>query len=588
MRKWWRHLKKGGRLLVVTSGVTTLLGIVTILAFGLAYWGKILPGVDVLGVKVGNRTGEEAALMVETRIAKGDWKLKMTYGERDWEVTAEDLGIKVDVPATVNLAWAVGRQGNLGERVGSAAESYFSGKRIGLVVKIEEEKLNKFTTLVAEEVDVPLVQPSMSLITKGGKKIIGVQRGQDGVEVDKDWLRREIVGRAQRLDGEAWPLQVKNLQVSLDEVGVEAAQKRAEGMVGKTLVFKLEKDQWVWQDGQLVGLMEVRPDGGFEEAAVRSAVEALAENVNRQPENAAFTFEDGRVSVFRPGRDGLELKEDELIAAVRGSFEQLGAEKEVVLEVAVEKTAPEVATGDVNNMGIKELVGRGKSSYSHSIPNRIHNVALAANRINGVVVPPGEVFSFNEAVGEISAATGYKSAYVISGGRTILGDGGGVCQVSTTLFRAILDAGLPIEERKAHAYRVGYYEEDSLPGIDATVYNPSADLRFKNDTDNYLLIQTHPDSVNRKLVIDIYGTKDGRVVEMSKPKLWGQTPPLPTVYQDDPTLPAGTTKQVDWSAWGAKTSFDYKVVKNGEVIYEKTFYSHYRPWAAVFLRGTKI
>jgi len=203
-------------------------------------------------------------------------------------------------------------------------------------------------------------------------------------------------------------------------------------------------------------------------------------------------------------------------------------------------------------------------------------------------VAPGEEFSFNSAVGDISRASGYQTAYIISGGKTVLGDGGGVCQVSTTVFRAALNAGLPITERKAHAYRVGYYEQDSKPGIDATVYNPTADLKFLNDTGNHILIQTKVDTVNLKMNVKIYGTKDGRVSEVSEPKISSQSSPLPTIYEDDPTLPVGQTKQIDWSAWGAKVSFNYKVSKDNVTVFEKTFYSNYQPWAAVYLRGTKI
>ncbi len=199
---------------------------------------------------------------------------------------------------------------------------------------------------------------------------------------------------------------------------------------------------------------------------------------------------------------------------------------------------------------------------------------------------PGEEFSFNKAVGDISRATGYQQAYIISGGRTVLGDGGGVCQVSTTTFRAAMDAGLPITERKAHAYRVGYYEQDSAPGVDATVFSPTADLKFLNDTGNYILIQEMVDTKNLSMKVEIYGTSDGRKSTITKPRISSQLPPPPTLYVDDPTLPAGTLKQVDWSAWGAKVAFDYKVEKNGVVTYEKTFVSSYQPWQAIYMRGT--
>ncbi|MEK9207877.1 MAG: VanW family protein, partial [Patescibacteria group bacterium] len=241
----------------------------------------------------------------------------------------------------------------------------------------------------------------------------------------------------------------------------------------------------------------------------------------------------------------------------------------------------------VNKMGIKELIGSGTSLFQHSIETRIYNVNLAASRINGVLVSPGDTFSFAKSVGDVSSLTGYKQAYIIENGKTVLGDGGGVCQVSTTLFRAALNSGLPIVERNAHAYRVGYYEQDSPPGIDATVYVPSVDLKFKNDTGNYILIQSIIDPEELRLTFMIYGTKDGRISELSTPVVTNQTPAPPDKFEDDPNLPKGQIKQIDFAASGANVYFTRTVTKDGKVIIADKFSSNYRPWQAVYLRGTK-
>ena len=215
-----------------------------------------------------------------------------------------------------------------------------------------------------------------------------------------------------------------------------------------------------------------------------------------------------------------------------------------------------------------------------------HNVALTAAKLNGILLAPGETFSFNQTIGDVSAETGFQQAYIIKEGRTVLGDGGGVCQDSTTMFRAALDAGLEIVQRNAHAYRVSYYEQNSPAGIDATVYSPSPDFKFKNDTPAHILIQTTVNTGANYLKIEVYGTSDGRVSTISNARLWDQVPPPPALYQDDPSLPNGQVKQIDWEAWGAKAAFDWKVVRGSETLHEKTFYSNYRPWQAVYLRGT--
>ena len=241
-----------------------------------------------------------------------------------------------------------------------------------------------------------------------------------------------------------------------------------------------------------------------------------------------------------------------------------------------------------NKFGIKELIGRGEASFAGSIPGRITNIKIATGHINGTLVPPNEVFSFGNAVGDISAATGYDYAYIISEGRTVLGTGGGVCQVSTTVFRAALNAGLPIVTRTAHAYRVHYYEEGGAPvGLDATVYPPAVDLKFKNDTPGYILITSQIDLSGQNLYFNIYGTSDGRTVKLNGPVISNYTSAPAAKYQDDPTLPKGVTKQVDWSAPGSTVIFERVVERGGQVINTDKFISNYRPWQAVYLVGTK-
>lgn len=328
----------------------------------------------------------------------------------------------------------------------------------------------------------------------------------------------------------------------------------------------------------------------YSEEKLLKKLEPLTKDIEKKPVEALFTFENGKVLAFRPSKNGQTLDKDYLLKTIKDkAFTVVNSKKSenIFLTLKTKTVEPNITTDKVNNLGIKEMIGYGTSLFAHSIPGRIHNVTLAASRINGILVPPGQTFSFNKTIGDISAFTGYKQAYVIQNGRTVLGDGGGVCQVSTTLFRAVLSAGLPIVERQAHAYRVGYYEQDSAPGLDATVFDPKPDFRFKNDTGNYILIQSFTDLANLRLTFILYGTKDGREVAMGKPVITKQTPAPEPIYQDDPTLPKGVEKQVDYAASGANVYFTRTVKKDGKTIIDETFYSNYRAWPAVFLRGTK-
>lgn len=309
---------------------------------------------------------------------------------------------------------------------------------------------------------------------------------------------------------------------------------------------------------------------------------------NREPKNALFTFENGKVTSFKADEPGMKLKTEEFRMNLKKEIQTItDADKSITLTFEEEEIQPEITLAEANDFGIEELIGEGHSDYSHSIPSRIHNVILAATKFDGVIIPKGETFSFNTLIGDISSSTGYQPAYVIKNGRTVLGDGGGVCQVSTTMFRAALNTGLPITERNAHAYRVSYYENDSEPGFDATIYSPTVDLKFKNDTAGAILIQMELDKTNHLLAFKFYGKKDDRRVEISPSTVWDVAPPPEPLYEDDPTLPSGTVKQVDYAAWGAKAKFEYKVFDGqGEVMQNEIFYSTYRPWRSVFLRGT--
>ncbi len=316
---------------------------------------------------------------------------------------------------------------------------------------------------------------------------------------------------------------------------------------------------------------------------------SIAKSVDRPTFDATMKFENGRVSEFIPAKDGLSLNVDQTINLISEEISTDSSSSDKVMEISlpVSVTKAKIANKEINDLGVRELIASGVSFYAGSIPNRAYNVALGARRLSGVLVAPGEEFSFNRAVGEVSSATGYREAYVISSGRTVLDDGGGICQVSSTVFRAALNSGFPITARTAHAYRVGYYEQGGFkPGFDATIWQPSVDLKFKNDTLHHVLVQAVVDPSKAKLQIDIYGTKDERKVEISQPVISNVRPAPEPKYQDDPTLPKGVVKQVDFAASGANSVFTRKVFRNDETPQEETFRSNFRPWQAVFLVGT--
>lgn len=338
-----------------------------------------------------------------------------------------------------------------------------------------------------------------------------------------------------------------------------------------------------------IGGVYLPPSYQYSEEKLLFILKPVIEKEKVEPVDALFRFENGKVAAFRPSSDGKEVDIAKLKKDLESKRELVINKKadSITFEIPLIVLKPNITTDEANSYGIKELIASGTSTFIGSIPNRIYNITLAAGRMDGILVAPDETFSFNKALGDVSKLTGFKEAYVIQNGRTVLGDGGGVCQVSTTFFRAILSAGLPIVERNQHAYRVSYYEQDSQPGFDAAIYTPNIDLKFKNDTGHHILIQTIVDQQSQRITFSLYGTKDGREVSISKATITSQTPAPEPLYQDDPTLLKGQVKQVDFAAAGANVFFTRVVKKDGKVISSSQFTSNYRPWQAVYLRGTQ-
>ncbi len=413
---------------------------------------------------------------------------------------------------------------------------------------------------------------------------IQIKEGLNGISLDKDGLKNSV--SSYLLTGKYnknLPLKTEYPKVSNDQV--QKAKEALEALLKQPLHLTFEDQTWAIDAKQALTLLNLTDSNSLlDKKNIENYIKSLSGEIDQNVTEGLFEFnsETKRVSAFRPSQEGRKLDREKTYSLISEALEK-GLSDPIILPINVVK--PKVQTKDVNSLGIKELLGRGISNFAGSIPNRIYNVSLTAEKINGTLVPPGEVFSFNQTVGDISSATGFKQAYVIKEGRTVLDDGGGVCQDSTTLFRAVLNAGLPVLKRVAHAYRVGYYEQGFPPGLDATVFYPSVDFQFKNDTNHYILIQAYSSGLT--LYVDLYGTSDNRISNLTTPIISNRTPAPPDLRQDDPTLPKGVIKQVDFAASGADVSFKRIVIRNGETIINETWKSNYRPWQAIYLVGTQ-
>lgn len=586
-----------------------------LLFFNFLYLNKVWPNTYFGNINVGGVKNREVKGIVDGEVERFK-KEKIVFklsDESEISTNADELGVNFDVLASANKINGLGRSGDIKEDLAARVKAPFKKSHVEVVYTVDFDKF--LQTLETKVGKLDKKAQEAKIVLSGGRYVAFNEI--QGELVDRVLLTARIRDEVENLQTEQIQLNRYVEEPKIKSSEATEALVRANSLINATVDLVFGNELWRISNVEFLELLKFEPRGATDElkadilgnlitvGAAKGAVkpvdvavdeiklttilEDIEADLNRNTVDATLKFENGRVLEFTPAQDGQELdreKTKELFLANVASSDEATNNK-IVIHLPVNVTKAKIANDEDNSLGIKELIGRGESYFAGSIPNRVFNVGLGASRVSGVLVAPGEVFSFNKTVGEISSATGYREAYVISSGRTVLDDGGGICQVSTTVFRAAINSGMPIVARTAHAYRVGYYEQRGFgPGIDATIWHPSVDLQFKNDTDQHILIQAVVNRASAKLTVDFYGTNDGRRVEVSKPVITNQKPALPDKYQDDPTLAKGTIEQVDFAAPGASVYFSRKVYKNGDLILDDKFSSNFRPWQAVFLVGT--
>lgn len=458
----------------------------------------------------------------------------------------------------------------------------FSSTAVPAKNPLDPTKVQQWLDQIASSIEKQAVAPN---ITYEPKKTptYSVNPGQHGIAVNREQTLQTISSLQLNASSSA-TIQTQETGTVLDADLRLASEKRAELFLGAKVLLQAKNYTRSLSQAELFSLISLPT--GFSTSAMETIFESITKDVGTEPIEPELSIENGVVTKFIAPKDGIGVDSQENKKLLQEALEKIEqGQKPTPIALVLTTQSPKNSLGSTNTIGIEEKIGFGESTYSHSIPNRIHNVSLTTSKIHAKLLLPGETFSFNAFLGDVSAKTGFKPAYVIKEGQTVLGDGGGVCQVSSTLFRAILNAGLPITERRGHSYRVSYYEQNSKPGFDATVYAPHPDLRFVNDTGSPILINAVADAKKTYMYVELYGKSDGRKAEILNYKQWGARPAPAPVYQDDPTLKPGQVKQVEYAAPGLNTSFEYVVTYLSGEKKEQTFKTTYVPWRAVYLRG---
>ncbi|MFH2038264.1 MAG: VanW family protein [Chloroflexota bacterium] len=566
--------------------------------------GHILPGVSVAGVDLSGMIPQDAALKLSQNVVFPYLgKILFRDGDKIWLASPAELGLVLNTSSSVQAAMQVGRSGNLVQRLSTQVNSWRNGQEIPVVYLFDQRVAYAFLQKIATEIDRPEIEADLAL---DGVNVIE-KNGQIGRLLNVDLTMDLLITQLQSFsDGEV-PLIINEVDPLIMEVTSEA--ETLKNLLSSPLVLSIPDAQandpgpWIIEPDSLANMIRIEREINGESAhyilslddsRLMPILDEIGASIKSKSQNARFIFNDEtrQLELIQPAIIGKSFN----LEASLGEIKQLAFQGEHEIPIVVDLDP--LLVGDdaqAHTLGITELVSTGTTYFFGSSNERIQNIQTASSRFHGLLVAPGEVFSMGNALGDVSLENGYAEAMIIYDNRTIKGVGGGVCQVSTTLFRTVFLGGFPVVERHPHAYRVGYYEQlssgahdSNLAGLDATVYVPLVDFKFKNDTPYWLLMETYVNVEARRLTWKFYSTNDGRSVEWTTTGPQDVVPAPEPLFQENPELGADEIKQVDWSADGAVVNVNRTVLKNGQVYFEDRFFTSYSPWQAICEYGSGL
>lgn len=581
---------------LVTGGIFGAM-IFAMLGYQLLYFNRAYPGVMVADMEVGGMSPATIAAAVTERAPNYLARpVVIRVDDEIYTFTGEELGLKVDADLTATRAYAIGRSDDSVSDMLTHISLLKHPQTIDPIIIYDSGPTSQLLQQLADQVYVPPLDSRLIIHPDGRVEVTSSRWGrQMHPEATRALIERAIFA------GDGQPVAIVTQQIipSVRELDLEPARRQAVALLENPLTvgYTTEEGLTKWSLDTptmrtLLSLVETVDDFdkthfsiGFDEARLRSYLEQLAVTIQAEPIDADLAFDDeaNELVVVQPSRDGRALDIEQAYERIVN----LDYNEANIIELPLILTPPEISSNHLATLGIKEVVSESTSYFYGSNWGRMNNIELAASKFNGLIIPPGEIFSFNHYLGEVTAENGYDESLIIGAGRTAVGIGGGVCQVSTTVFRAAFFGGFEIVERWAHGYRVGWYETNSSPGLDATIYTPHVDFKFRNDTDYHLLIQTETDLDIGTVTFRFYSTNTNREVIVGEPEIKNEVEHGPPIYEKDPSLPKGAIKQVDWAKDGLDVSVTRLVKQGDKIIHDEVIYSHYQPWRAIYKVGTE-
>jgi len=579
--------------------------------YQLVYVNKIYHNVKIGNTDFTGLTVDDAQKLLDKKIIdNSNGEISVSLGSDSWKLKPSEIDLNYNKEKTLENLYAVGRDQGFWQNIKTRFGLLFKAKNIESVYSYDGQKLTNFwTNIIAGKEKYPI---NASFTYDNNK--IGISKEENGSLIDKVGAKNNLdeLFAVINLSGSI-TLIMEIVEPKISANLLESLKGEMTNVVISPIILESEiknieinTDQiFSWTDivavssqdnSKKVGFIETvkanekdviySPEIIINEEKIKSYLHSISSEINKESKDAKLEFKDGKATIFQTAQKGYELDIDKNTINISDLLDSRLSEatispEESNLVLIVRVTEPKINDSNIDSLGIKELIATGSTSFAGSPSNRIHNITVGAQGFNGVVIKPGETLSAIGIIGNPSAETGYLPELVIKENKTIPEYGGGLCQVSTTLFRAALNAGLEILARTNHMYRVSYYEPPV--GMDATVYYPEPDLIIKNNTPAHILVQTSVSG--NTITFDLYGTKDNRQVEITDPTILATFNPPDPLYTESLSLPSGTIQKLESAHPGAKTMFYYKVTNNGQVLTEQTFNSYYTAWQAKYLYG---
>lgn len=594
----------------VIISASILLILIVFLAINYFIWqnnyrGRFYPGERVGNISLSGKTRDEAKKAIENRFQEiNKAGLSFQYNQKleklDLDVISFDSDLarptlSFDSEAMLAVIFNDKERADFLHYLISLCKNR-SSKTFLPPYSLDEDTIRSFLSDGFKELNISPVNAYFSLTKTSPNIEVAANQERPGKGIDYDKVLSDVRNSLANLEPPVITIKTVSLYPEIRQADLVDLETEAQRIIGRgelTISFN-ESDN----SSSTIKYWKIRPDKlatwiSLDRASGKASVSldqekikeyitaAIAPDINEEPILPRFEVKNGKVSSWQTGKSGREVDLEATAKAITNNL--LDGKTETILMIK------EIAEQDIkldNNLQIKEKLGTGYSRFAGSPTNRRKNIKNGADALHGILIKPNEEFSLIKTLGAIDASTGYLPELVIKGNKTVPEFGGGLCQIGTTVFRAALSSGLPITMRQNHSYRVSYYEP---AGTDATIYDPRPDLRFINDTGNYILIQAR--IVKDDLYFDFWGTKDGRVATTTYPTIYNIVKPAPTKIIETADLKPGEKKCTENSHNGADAFFDYKVIypegSTTTPIVERRFSSHYVPWQGVCLVGIK-